>query len=77
MDIKRGLVAVAKVFQSLAILCLVYFGGDALLTIARNPRISDAIADAVPLSLVGALGYTLAWTVALVIGALAREASRP
>ena len=77
MLISKGLLAVAKALQLFGIFCLVYFVGDAVLAMARDTRVSDAIADVVPFTLFGVLGCALAWSIALAIEGCAKKTARP
>ena len=74
--VRKGLVIVAKVVQWLGALWVVYFVGDAALAIARDARFSDAVADAVPLLLVGGVGCALAWSIAVIIRGIAQKKQR-
>jgi hypothetical protein len=67
MRMKKGLLAIAKVLEWLGIVWVVYCAGDALLAFRVDQRVSDAIADAVPILLAGGLGCILAWSIALLI----------
>ena len=48
-------------------LWIVFCVGDALFAFEVDQRLSDAIADAVPILLAGGIGCCLAWSIALVI----------
>ena len=68
---------VARTLECAGVLWVVYCVGNAVLGIVVAPRLSDAIADGVPLALVGGLGFCFAWWIASVVRRLAMNASRP
>jgi hypothetical protein len=72
-DIAKWLLAVAKVMQWVGILSGVAFVGGALFAIEMDRRVSDAIADSVPLFLAASVGCAIALAAAVAIRSLTRK----
>jgi len=73
MDRETRLLRIAKALQWLGVLWNIGCVGIALLAIANQQRFSDGVSDAVPVALLGGVGFSIAWAIAWVIKGLARE----
>ena len=72
---RRFLRVVAELLECVAVMWIACCAGGVFLAIAIAPRVSDAIADAMPLALAGGVGFTLVWWMASVSRCSAESAA--
>ena len=72
----RILLIVAEALEGIAVVWIACCAGGLFLVVAIAPRLSDAIADGVPLLLAGGLGFTLGWWTALLTRRIAAAQPR-
>ncbi len=72
-DITKWLLAVAKATQWVGILLGVFFAGAALVAMGTDRRVSDAIADSVPLILAASIGCAIALAAAVAVQSLTKK----